>query len=91
MKAIQTKITPCFHEKEVSGIYYRWPISNVDGNIEYSVWKHEDDEHIHTMFSIFAKNLNLTCVELCTEIKPQSQCSFWDVMEKLLDKTMKLE
>lgn len=51
----------------------------------------EDDEHIHRMFSIFAGNPNLVCVELCAQIKPQFQCSLCDVVEKLFHKTMKLE
>ena len=68
MQAIQSKNTPCLHDKQVSNIYYWWPISNVDGNIEYRVWKFEDDEDVHMMFSIFEENPNLMCVE----IKPQS-------------------
>ena len=91
MQAIQSKITPCLNDKQVGDIYYWWPISNVDGNIEYRAWKLEDNEVVHMMFSIFTENPNIMYVELCGEIKPQSQCSLWDVMKKLLDKTMKPE
>ena len=64
MQAIQGKITPCLHNKQVSDIYYQWPISNVDGNIEYKAWKLVNNEDVHTMFSIFIENPNLMCVEI---------------------------
>ena len=92
---IQSSITNADVSSTITSIWYRCPIHEINGHVEYTTCP-ITDEDVWCMFSTFANMRSVICMELRVEVHnspPLSHANdlIWMEMEQKLNSFVKLE
>ena len=80
----------------ITSIWYRCPIHEMNGHVEYTACPITDKEYVWCMFNTFINMQSVICMELRVEVHTSPSLShannlIWTEMEQKLNSSMKLE